>query len=471
MIGVATYTYDEVYRVKTVTDPFGKIVTYEYDAVGNITKIIYPDNKEVIYTYDALNRLQTVTNWLTQVATYTYDDAGRLRNVTNFNGTVTEYGYDDSDRLISLKNRKSETGDVISGYDFILDENGNPTRVTQEEPYKPVVSDKDIDFIYNTFKNRLLSMGLISFTYNDEGELIAEGPANYVFDYEHRLITVSGSDLLQFSYDVMGNRLQVIRNGAVTRYVYDIDGNVLAETDSAGNITRYYIHGLGLLAFITPAGELYTYHYNADGSTIALADINKKVVNKYTYSPLGELTAQKEAIPQPFKYSGQYGTMQEAGGLCFTGDGYYNASAGRFISEAPIGVEAAVNPYAAITASPIDQLAPALSPQLYISSGIYRAAVGSEKGDKGTSYNKQPGGKGPGKGGWWGRLKDFWRNFRKREIVLKDDSGKKIFRISPLGHGKDPGYRNNPWHRGLPHYHRRGAGGIKEHRPWEKWRF
>jgi hypothetical protein len=39
-------------------------------------------------------------------------------------------------------------------------------------------------------------------------------------------------------------------------------------------------------------------------------------------------------------------------------------------------------------------------------------------------------------------------------------------RISPLGHGI------GPWYRIIPHYHRRGPGGIGLHRPWEtilKW--
>ena len=51
------------------------------------------------------------------------------------------------------------------------------------------------------------------------------------------------------------------------------------------------------------------------------------------------------------------------------------------------------------------------------------------------------------------------------EIVLKRQGGKTISRFSPLGHKGGPGYRR------APHYHRRGPGGIKEHRPWQKWRF
>ena len=46
------------------------------------------------------------------------------------------------------------------------------------------------------------------------------------------------------------------------------------------------------------------------------------------------------------------------------------------------------------------------------------------------------------------------------ELVLSD--GKRVaMRINPLGH------EGGPWYRRLPHYHRRGPGGIGIHRPWE----
>ena len=58
--------------------------------------------------------------------------------------------------------------------------------------------------------------------------------------------------------------------------------------------------------------------------------------------------------------------------------------------------------------------------------------------------------------------------WRGGEIVVK--SGEKtIARGAPLGHGSKPG-QPNPWYRRLPHYHRRGPGGIGEHRPWQNWR-
>jgi hypothetical protein len=57
-------------------------------------------------------------------------------------------------------------------------------------------------------------------------------------------------------------------------------------------------------------------------------------------------------------------------------------------------------------------------------------------------------------------------HWRGGEIVLKKQGGKTIFRFSPIGHKERPLRKGR-----LPHYHRRGPGGIGEHKPWERWRF
>lgn len=46
-------------------------------------------------------------------------------------------------------------------------------------------------------------------------------------------------------------------------------GNLLAEPNGFYYMrARYYIHGTGLLAMVTPDEQIYCYHYNATGSTI-----------------------------------------------------------------------------------------------------------------------------------------------------------------------------------------------------------
>jgi RHS repeat-associated protein len=177
------------------------------------------------------------------------------------------------------------------------------------------------------------------------------GPS-YTFDYEHRLTGV-GTD--QFYYDGAGNRLQATRNGVTTRYVYDAAGNLLAEADGQNNITRYYIYGLGLMAMVTPADQVYCYHFNAIGSTIAMTDQNQAVVNKYAYDPFGNIANQTETTSQPFKFVGQFGVITEPNGFYYMRARFYDPIVGRFISEDPIGFDGGdVNLMAYVQNNPVN---------------------------------------------------------------------------------------------------------------------
>jgi len=199
-----------------------------------------------------------------------------------------------------------------------------------------------------------LTAGDSSFTYDLEGQLADIDGNSYTFDGQHRLISIGGDVPCQYSYNGAGNRLEAIRDGVTTRYIYDAAGNLLAEADEHNTITRYYIHGLGLLAMVTPSDKVYCYHFNATGSTIAMTDGSQEVVNKYAYTPFGIITNQQEAVPQPFKYVGQHGVMTEPNGLQYMRARYYDPSVGRFISEDPIGFGGGdVNLYVYVDNNPI----------------------------------------------------------------------------------------------------------------------
>ena len=105
---------------------------------------------------------------------------------------------------------------------------------------------------------------------------------------------------------------------------------------------------------VTPSDEVYCYHFNATGSTVAMTDSSQTMVNKYAYDPFGKVTNQEEAIPRPFKFVGQYGVMTEPNGFYYMRARYYDPNVGRFISEDPIGLEGGdVNLYAYVGNNPV----------------------------------------------------------------------------------------------------------------------
>ncbi len=55
---------------------------------------------------------------------------------------------------------------------------------------------------------------------------------------------------------------------------------MIAEADTANNITAFYIYGKGLLARIAADGSTLCYHFNGIGSTVAMTDQNQNHVNR-----------------------------------------------------------------------------------------------------------------------------------------------------------------------------------------------
>jgi RHS repeat-associated protein len=165
---------------------------------------------------------------------------------------------------------------------------------------------------------------------------------------------VNGGNTYVYRYDGLGNRVARIENGVEKRYV-----GGLAETDASGNITAYYVYGLGLISKITPSGQAYYYHYDGVGSTIGMSDSLGNIVNKYAYDAFGKVLSQEEAVENPFKYVGQFGVMDEENGLLYMRARYYDPETGRFISKDPIGFAGGdINLYSYVQNNPINFVDP-----------------------------------------------------------------------------------------------------------------
>ena len=153
-LGTTRYLYDELNRLKQVTDPFTGTVQYRYDANGNRTQLIYPDGQVVTYTYDAGNRLSNVLDWTGKTTTYQYDQAGRLSTVQLPNGIKTTYTYDAADRLIRLTHTRNSV-EMIGDYQFVLDGVGN--RLTVTETLLPAGTGSQMGALPPTFAAKVIA--------------------------------------------------------------------------------------------------------------------------------------------------------------------------------------------------------------------------------------------------------------------------------------------------------------------------
>jgi RHS repeat-associated protein len=338
-LGTTAYSYDALNRLTSVTDCYGKTVAYGYDQNGNRTSVTYPGNKTVAYSYDAMNRMITVTDWLNHTTTYAYDPDGNLTGTLNPNGSAAAYSYDAANRLIALTNSAPDSA-VISSYQYTLDAVGNHAQVDQVELLQTTPVVGQFSFAYDNDNRMVTSEGLPQ-VFDANGNMTSINTTNLlVYDYENRLTqTVFGNSTNSYQYNGLGNRMSATRGGSATHYVQDVNSpltQVLAETDSAGTVTAYYVYGLGLISRIDSDGNPQYYHYDSRGSTIALSDASGQITEAYAYDPFGR-PINATVSDNRFRYLGRHGVVDEQNGLNHIRARYYSARSGRFVTKDPTG--------------------------------------------------------------------------------------------------------------------------------------
>lgn len=338
--GTSTYIYDNMDRLTSYTDVFGKTVGYEYDGNGQVSAIIYPDGKRVEYTYDPLERMKTVEDWLTNVTSYQYDAVGNLERTNNANGTRAIYGYDNAQRLTSLSNEKSD-GTTISAYNYTLDKVGNKIAEDRTDPLLPFPETDALTHTHDA-ADQLLNADAATFTHDAKGNIVShdfEGAHTFTFDYENRLIQATTPDVTSdYDYDNSGNRIEAIHDGVTTRYTLDVNRglvSVLTENDAADEPQAYYVFGIGLVSRVE-GGQAQTYHFDGIGSTAALTDAAEASLDAYVYDVFGHLLDESAVANQPFTYVGAFGVMTEHNHLLHMRARYYDPILGRFFSTDPI---------------------------------------------------------------------------------------------------------------------------------------
>ena len=136
-LGTTAWSYDDLGRLVSVTDPFGKTVSYQYDANGNRTGLTYPDGKFAAYSYDSENRLTQVTDWEGGQTGYEYDSAGQLAALARPNGVDSEYVYDEAGNLIELRHLAGSV--ELASYRYSYDQAGRVIRAVEDvsQPLPP----------------------------------------------------------------------------------------------------------------------------------------------------------------------------------------------------------------------------------------------------------------------------------------------------------------------------------------------
>ena len=302
---------------KTASGAVIDTYAYTYDAAKNqLTKtetVSGEDRGTTAYTYDSVNRLKTVTDPQGKVTAYTYDKAGNRQSETlTESGIVvsqTLYTYNEQERLLSSV---QTAGDITKKLSYQYDYNGNMISRTQEL-FMPDAGEEAAE--------KLSLLGV-------------DDPEDVVTVYEYNVFNqmvkaYNGSDITTHTYNGEGVRVQKTVNNETCNYLYEYDKIVL-QTDGSGNQTGRNVYGTSLISREAD-GETFSYHYNGHGDVTALTDTSGVVAASYYYDAFGVELEHTGDVNNPFRYSGY--EFDEETGLYYLKSRFYDATIARFIQE------------------------------------------------------------------------------------------------------------------------------------------
>ncbi|MBW2027984.1 MAG: RHS repeat protein [Deltaproteobacteria bacterium] len=278
---------------------------YSYDNNRNLISITAPNTPwySQSFTYDALQRLTQAQGWYGSLS-YAYDRVGnRLSKKVNTREEVCSY-EDGSNRL------KEITG-TDGTLTFLYDAAGNTT----------VIGDKRL-------------------SYNERGRL-------------EKVLDEQDNILGEYLYNALGQRVVKKAGGETTLFIYDLDGNLVAEAQEDGIITSEYLY-MGKIRVAKVdllADTLYYYLNDRLGVPQLMVDEWGEIVWSAMYMPFGEAKVHPNfLVENNFRLPGQYYDSET--GFQYNYHRYYNPKTGRYITPDPIGLEGGINLFSYVRNSP-----------------------------------------------------------------------------------------------------------------------
>jgi len=134
-----TSTYNSANQLSLVSYPRGNQVSYNYDQAGNITGLmttINSNNYTHNFTYDKLNQNIKVSSPNSTVE-YLFDENGNIARVRKGNGSYAIQQYNSNGKIILLRNY-APNGNILSGFSYSYDANGNCTSIVYTRRNHPV---------------------------------------------------------------------------------------------------------------------------------------------------------------------------------------------------------------------------------------------------------------------------------------------------------------------------------------------
>jgi RHS repeat-associated protein len=367
--GTTSYEYSpkgQVTKETKVIDSHTYITRYTYDQNGNVKTMTYPSGKVITYNYTN-DRATSVLNGAANLATnIAYKPFGGMSSLTYDNGLAGTIGYDNQYRVTGI----TATGVMNLTYPT-YDNNGNIKAIQDQlDPTKNKSftydaldrlstgtasgiwgslgwtydgvgnrqTENENSYTYVTGSNKLNSANGLSYGYDNNGNTTVEGARQFVYNQNQRLLRViDGSTTKgEYTYNGNGQRVKKVAAGATTIFHYSQNGQIIAESNSAGTITVEYVYLNGQPLAKMEGANTYYYHNDHLGTPQKMTDASGQVVWAADYKPFGEATVTVSTITNNLRFPGQYYDSET--GTHYNLNRTYNTTLDRYIEADPIGI-------------------------------------------------------------------------------------------------------------------------------------
>ncbi len=360
-------TYDSMGRIVKETLENGAILQRTFDGIGRRTSLLLPDHSIVDYVYNGQylnqvafgNYVHTYSardgsgNVLEEVragdvqVTYSYDDLERLRSIDTLGYSQFVEKYDQVGNILGLTN---EGESVSYTYDDLYQLNSEPHHTYHHDSLFNRTGHNGESFDYNALNQNQ------TYTYSQDGYLLSDDGAAYVYDSLGRLIEVESKGYnLTFTYDPFNRRMSktVTKHGVfgaeTTRYDYLYDGNHEIGTTDLSEL-RILGEGrgaeIGASVLVLLNGTAYIPIHDHRGSVVMLLDTYHSPVEDCEYSAFG--LSRPSISPWGF-----LSKRHDETGLIYFGQRYYVPESGTWLTPDPVGYEDGPNLYAYCLNNPL----------------------------------------------------------------------------------------------------------------------
>ena len=352
------YEYDAKGNMTTVSDSLNNskvMARYTYDSNDNLSSVTYGNGTSTSYTYNKGNMIEKVINNNadnTQMSIYSYDyylDGNVSQQ--NRNGVNCYYDYDEFSRIIdedygreeidyfydaagnrTLKKICDDNGDTDVNYTYDLN-----NRLLEESNHSYANNKTDVTkYVYDNNGNQIKKIGYITKGVNGSPsqDLVSENELNntyeiYKYNEFNEMTSFESNKESKWEYAYLPNGLRYRKSNASNfdRYVWDRNGNIIAEMNGEGNLTSKYVRGNKL---ISKNGNEY-YGYDGHGSVVNISNESGKSIKSYDYDAFGVELNKDANDTNLFRYCGeQYDNETDS---IYLRARYYSPSLGRFTTE------------------------------------------------------------------------------------------------------------------------------------------